>query len=229
MTEQLDPKCAICGIAPQDRACMNPDGKGPDFCPTQTMDQLKKEALAEYHKPSVREFARLASIQEAECYLDRDVQPYVLHAGKTRIQEVCEFAQKIEAKKIGLAFCMGLAAEARMLNDIFTKQGFEVISVGCKAGNIPKEEIGVQDDQKIHIGHHESACNPILQAKTLNYVSADLNVLVGLCVGHDALFLKYVEGYTTVLAVKDRVTGHSPLAPLYTSNTYHAYLKRKGF
>jgi uncharacterized metal-binding protein len=56
-----------------------------------------------------------------------------------------------------------------------------------------------------------------------------LNVLLSLCVGHDSLFFKYAEAYTTVVAVKDRVTGHNPLAALYTSHTYYLYLNKKGF
>lgn len=31
---------------------------------------------------------------------------------------------------------------------------------------------------------------------------------------------------TTVLAVKDRVTGHNPLAAVYCSNAYYRRLKR---
>jgi len=45
-----------------------------------------------------------------------------------------------------------------------------------------------------------------------------------LCVGHDALFLKEVEAPTTVLVVKDRVTGHNPVAVLYLSQFYYRKL-----
>ena len=60
-------------------------------------------------------------------------------------------------------------------------------------------------------------------------MGTDLNVLVGLCVGHDALFFKYAEAFTTVLAVKDRVTGHNPLAALYPWHIYYRFLRRPGF
>jgi uncharacterized metal-binding protein len=62
-----------------------------------------------------------------------------------------------------------------------------------------------------------------------NEAETGLNVLLGLCVGHDALFFKYAHAPTTVLAVKDRLMGHNPLAALYTSETFYARLKRKGF
>jgi uncharacterized metal-binding protein len=129
-----------------------------------------------------------------------------------------------------VAFCIGLAQEARMLHDIFGRQGFEVVSVCCKVGRQSKQDaLGLKDHEKIMIGTDEPACNPILQAKVLNRAGTDLNVMLGLCVGHDSLFLKYAEAYTTVLAVKDRVTGHNPLAALYTSLSYYMYMNRPGF
>jgi uncharacterized metal-binding protein len=69
-------------------------------------------------------------------------------------------------------------------------------------------------------------CNPILQAQVLNSEQTELNILLGLCVGHDSLFLKYAEAPCTVLAVKDRVTGHNPLAALYTLDSYYRALKK---
>jgi uncharacterized metal-binding protein len=53
----------------------------------------------------------------------------------------------------------------------------------------------------------------------------DFNILLGLCVGHDSLFFKFADAPTTVLAVKDRVTGHNPLAAIYLSGSYYQKLK----
>ena len=69
-------------------------------------------------------------------------------------------------------------------------------------------------------------CNPIFQAKVLNQQKVDFNILLGLCVGHDSIFFKYVEAPTTVLAVKDRVTGHNPLAAIYLSDFYYQKIKQ---
>jgi len=55
---------------------------------------------------------------------------------------------------------------------------------------------------------------------------AELNVLVGLCVGRDSLFFRYSEAPVTVLMVKDRVTGHNPAAALYTSESYYRRLRK---
>ena len=37
-------------------------------------------------------------------------------------------------------------------------------------------------------------------------------MLVGLCVGHDSLFIKYSEAPVTTLVTKDRVLAHNPVA-----------------
>jgi uncharacterized metal-binding protein len=69
-------------------------------------------------------------------------------------------------------------------------------------------------------------CNPVAQAMLLNKAGVEFNILLGLCVGHDSLFFKHAEAPTTVLAVKDRVTGHHPLAPVYLLDGYYARLKK---
>lgn len=203
---------------------MTPGGKGGKGCPTVIKKALVRKAKKEYEEPSVAEFAQQASIQEGEGYSERERRPYVMHPVKPRMLEIVEFARKMGYTKLGLVFCAGLSKEAAIVNDLLTNSGFEVISVACKAGGIPKEEIGIQEDQKIFIGNHESMCNPILQAMVVNEEKTDFNVLLGLCVGHDSLFFKYAEGPTTVLAVKDRVTGHNPLAALYLSGNYYSWM-----
>lgn len=45
--------------------------------------------------------------------------------------------------------------------------------------------------------------------------------MLGLCVGHDTLFIKYSQAPMTALAVKDRVTGHNPLAAIYLAQGYY--------
>ena len=149
-----------------------------------------------------------------------------MQPSKTRIVEIYEFAQKMGYERLGLAFCMGLAKEAAVVNDILAGRGFEVISVLCKAGRTSKEKIRIKDEEKIFQGTDEVMCNPIYQAKLLNQGKTEFNILMGLCVGHDSLFFKYAEAPTTVLAVKDRVTGHNPLAAIYLSESYYSRIKQ---
>jgi uncharacterized metal-binding protein len=227
MTDKARPACATCSH--KDRICVSEGGKGPISCPTIHHRTAVEKALREYEKPEIREFARMASIQEGECYVDRHTKPYVFHPVKPRIQEVCEFAQKMGFTRLGLAFCGGLQAEGRAASEILEAQGFTVVSVMCKCGGVPKETIGVKDEEKIRIGEFESMCNPIVQAMIFNEEKTDFNILVGLCVGHDSLFLKYSEAYTTVLVAKDRVLAHNPAGALYTRGSYYARLLRPGF
>jgi uncharacterized metal-binding protein len=203
---------------------MNPKGKGSKGCPTLGKRKLVGQAKKKYQPAGIMEFARQASIQEGECYAGRDQRPYVMHPTKPRIQEICELARKMGYTRLGLVFCVGLYREAAIVARVLKNQGFQTVSVACKVGSIPKEEIGVKDSEKIFIGEYESMCNPILQAVIVNDAKTDFNILLGLCVGHDSLFFKHAQAPTTVLAVKDRVTGHNPLGPIYLSGNYYSWL-----
>jgi uncharacterized metal-binding protein len=226
MKNEKQTDCAGCMIPIRERACMITNGKGSRGCPTAGGKGLALQAKKRYEDPVIHEFARQASIQEGECYAGRDEKPYVLHPTKPRIQEICEFAGKMGYARLGLIFCVGLAEEAAIVADILKNHGFEVVSVICKAGAVPKEEISVKDEEKIYIGRHESMCNPILQALIVNEAKTEFNILLGLCVGHDSLFFKHTEAPATVLAVKDRVTGHNPLAAVYLADSYYRRLKK---
>ena len=229
MDKKLSPNCVKCLTV----SCSPPIGstkkpsfdKAPASCPVKMMPTIMNEALAEYEKPAIKEFARQASIQEFECY---ENTPEGRRTKNPRIVEVIQFAHKMSYKKLGLAFCAGLANEARTLTEILENNGFEVISSRCKMGGVPKEKIGIKNEEKIGGPNScETMCNPIAQAKSLNSEKVDLGIMLGLCVGHDTLFFKYCEVPVTVIAVKDRVTGHNPLAALYLANSYYARLKGK--
>ncbi len=135
----------------------------------------------------------------------------------TRIEEVIEFAERMGYKKIGMAFCIGLLRESRIAAQIFESHDFSVYSVVCKVGSVDKSKFKVS---KLEKGKYEAICNPIVQAKTLNDKGTELNIVIGLCVGHDILFQKYSEAPVTVLVVKDRVLAHNPVgalnSPYYT-------------
>jgi uncharacterized metal-binding protein len=63
----------------------------------------------------------------------------------------------------------------------------------------------------------DRTCNPIMQAEVLNREKTELNIMLGLCLGHDILFLRNCTAETTPLVVKDRALGHNPVAALYLS------------
>jgi uncharacterized metal-binding protein len=217
-----NPTCAKCTMT----VCNSQASlKGPENCPTKTRQDIIQQALKEYDDPDTRGFARQASIQEAECHMHL---PEGLTMRYPRVEEVALFAKKMGYKKLGIASCFGLKDEAEILSEILENRGFEVVSVCCKAGAIPKEKIGITEEQKINPGAFEAMCNPIAQAKILNDAGTEFNIAVGLCVGHDSLFFKYVEAPTTVLVAKDRVFGHNPVMGLYLAHSpYYRKLLRE--
>jgi uncharacterized metal-binding protein len=222
---KLIPTCASCDLQLNRKICYTAEGVGSKCCPTLTDEKVLREANKEYESADIREFARQASIQEAECYANRHRRPYIMQPTKTRMQEICEFAHKMGYERLGLAFCAGLVKEAAAVEEILKAHGFDVVSVLCKVGRTSKEKIGIKDEEKIYQGTDEAMCNPIYQAKLLNHVKSQFNILIGLCVCHDSLFFKYAEAPTTVLAAKDRVTGHNPLAAIYLSESYYQKIK----
>jgi uncharacterized metal-binding protein len=199
------------------RACSAAPGTSepPDFCPMSAdagpaSARVLAQARAAYDDRETRRLALAAARTEADRY------PL-----ETRVEEVMSFARRIDVDHLGIATCAGLLREARLAQEIFESQGFTVSAVCCKVGSIPKEEIGLADEEKIRPGQYEALCSPIGQAMLLNEAGTGLNVLIGLCVGHDSLFFRHSEAPVTVLVAKDRVTGHNPAAVLYTSRGYY--------
>jgi len=222
------PKCADCSV--ENPVCTNIKGKGPAYCPTLHMRDIVEASLAEYELPGIKSFALNASIQEGECYVNKDKgNPHARFAIKPRMQETIEFANKMGYKRLGLAFCGGLKYEAKIVSDILNEQGFEVASVMCKVGQTPKEFLGIRQEQKVAPDNFESMCSPITQAKLLNAAKTEFNIIFGLCVGHDSLVMRYSEPLCTVLVAKDRVTGHNPLAAIQLYRSYYRKLKEEKF
>ena len=231
MTEKKYSQCAKCPTRVCENRGQKADSetpsleKAPAFCTMKLMTDVFKKAMSEYDKPEVKEFARLASLQEAECY---EHLSDGLRAKLPRVEELIQFARKCKFLRLGIAHCGGLAGEARILTDILENNGFEVVSVQCKCGAVPKERLGVKPEEKIaEPGDWETMCNPIAQAMIMNESGAGMAIMLGLCIGHDTLFIKYCNIPLTVLAVKDRVFGHNPLAALYLSGSYYRRLMNK--
>ena len=150
----------------------------------------------------------------------------VVNARWTRVEDTIAFAKLMGYQKIGIATCIGLLEESARLAAILKAQGFTPLSVCCKAGSIDKQELGLQEADKVRPGTFEPACNPIAQAEICNTLETEMNIIVGLCVGHDMLFNKHSKAPVTTLVVKDRVTGHNPAAVLYGQNFYYKRLQK---
>lgn len=197
--------CHICAFV----KCVNgEDEKLPKFCPMED-EKLYEEAKDIIRSEKYAEFYKASSEIEKEGYC---IWP--------RVREIMELIKKMKYKKIGLAFCNGFKKEAKMLSEIFSENGIELVSAMCKTGGIDKTEVGMTEDVKLRPGNFEAICNPVAQALILNKEKTDFNIVLGLCVGHDSLFYKFSESLCTTLVVKDRVTGHNPVAALYCKDGY---------
>ena len=203
------PGCAYC--PPTVRACRHGEAetRGPGYCPSKMDDASIDRAWAAYQAPEVQRIAHASALVESEGYCKW-----------SRVEEICAFAKKMGFKRVGIATCISFVDLARTLSSIFESHGFQVASAACKNGGIPKEAIGVRDEEKIRPGTHESMCNPISQAELLNHAGCELNLVLGLCVGHDSLFFRHSKGLATTLVAKDRVLAHNPIGALQLADTY---------
>ncbi|MBN2332749.1 MAG: DUF1847 domain-containing protein [Deltaproteobacteria bacterium] len=197
----------------------------PKNCPSRDYLDVINECFELYRDNSEdAKLAQVAARVEGMCY-----QPIpgseAVNPRWTRVEDTIALAKLMGYQKIGIATCLGLLEESNQLVKILKAQGFDVVSLCCKAGSIDKLELGLTEDEKVRPHTFEPACNPVAQAKLLNRAETDMNIIVGLCVGHDMLFSKYSEAPVTTLVVKDRVTGHNPASVLYGQNFYYKRLQ----
>jgi uncharacterized metal-binding protein len=189
----------------------------PEYCPMKTSEEAIKSVIEKYRLDDVKRIYIPATITEKEAYESiRGVRMAV----RPRIKELIEFGKLIHAQKIGVAFCAGMRDETARIVEVLEKNGFAVASILCKCGGIDKTKLHVA--KKYKIGDplkFETGCNPVLQAELLNEAETDINLIVGLCLGHDMLFTMNSKAPVTTLIVKDRLLGHNPVIALYSN--YH--------
>lgn len=211
MTTYETPGCAYCpGTV---RACRQGEGdtRGPGFCPSKMDPEGVADATAYRLDPFVERVAQVSALVESEGYCKW-----------TRVEEICQFAKRMGFRRVGIATCISFVDLSRVFSAILESHGLEVASVACKNGGVAKEEIGLKDAEKIRPGTYEAICNPISQAELLNRAGCELNVIVGLCVGHDSLFIRHSHGLVTTLVTKDRVLAHNPVGALHLADTYYS-------
>jgi uncharacterized metal-binding protein len=120
-----------------------------------------------------------------------------------RVQEIIEYSREAGIKKIGIANCTTFNKEADHLNTILSEAGFSVEKVNCKYGRVPFDDLVP--------GYKGVTCNPAGQAKYLEDKGTELNIMMGLCLGHDMIFNARSKAPVTPLIVKDRKLKHNTL------------------
>lgn len=205
--------CSECGQL----NCYRHDTRYPAICATQDLTSAERAELVALYNGDDTDALLARAAAEVEG----------LYYGKiNRVEETIAFAKRIGAKRIGIATCLGLIEETKTVVQIFRLAGLETRTALCKVGSIDKSEIGLPEELKIRQGF-EASCNPVMQARLLNREGTQLNVIMGLCVGHDSLFMRHSDAPVTTLVVKDRLLGHNPIAGIYTVKSYSRRLLDK--
>lgn len=190
----------------------------PPYCPANTQKDVCEQALAKYSGKTL-EFARNVALIENACYAinpntgSATLPMITMHP---RAEENIMLAKVAGYQKLGIAFCLELQKEAELYTDILKKNGFEVVSVCCKAGGISKKEIGVTEEEKLYgPSSEETICSGLIMAELLNSEKTEMNILMGLCVGQDTLFFKYAEAFSVPFVIMDRVYGGATMEGIY--------------
>ena len=108
--EKIKRTCIDCAV----KNCNLQDKTYPDFCLTVNMDEdVLKEAMDLYKEDeNGRSMIAAAEVE------------YDFYGRLTRVEEIIEYAKKMGMKKLGIATCVGLLSESRILADILRKRGF---------------------------------------------------------------------------------------------------------
>lgn len=136
-------------------------------------------------------------------YNQADIETMIISAqarDKSRLQELIRFTHLSGYKKIGIANCAGVQKYAENLMRILVSEGFEVFSINCKQSGLKGEELSTE--------LNGPSCDPVSQAEYLNQCQTDINIEVGLCLGHGLLFSKHSQAPVTTFLVKDFATEH---------------------
>jgi uncharacterized metal-binding protein len=126
-----------------------------------------------------------------------------LDPNAARANELISFAKEAGYKTIGIANCITFEKEAEFLKEQIEKEGFKVVRSHCKLGRMRNGDILP--------GYKGISCNPAGQAETMNKATTDMNVVMGLCLGHDIVFQNKSKAPSTTLVVKDRKLKHNPV------------------
>jgi len=203
----MSEKQVLCSYCARKNCYMGDVSQAPEFCPTVNKPEVMKEAMARLSEPQNQQMAQDVA------------RSWKAKERPTRVERTVEYARLRGYKKLGLAFCAGLSKEAELFTNYLLNEGFEMASVCCMCGAISSDDIDLPEEDKVApAGTRQAMCNPITQALVLNSENCDFNIILGLCVGDDTLFVKHSEAPVTLLAAKDRELAHNPLGALYTAH-----------
>ena len=121
--EDIRRSCVDCAVTRCDNHTSN--RPHPAFCVSQGLTEDQRQASLDQYitDQEDRKLAQVAASIESDGYRKWP-----------RVQETILFAKRMGYHKIGIATCVALIRESRILAKMLRANGFEVYGVACKAG-----------------------------------------------------------------------------------------------
>ncbi|MHA2009393.1 MAG: DUF1847 domain-containing protein [Promethearchaeota archaeon] len=206
-----DPTCYKCNC--RNHCSIGRPNKDLETCPITVSPDVQERAIKLYHTD---EFIKKSN------YAATIVKEY---GSMPRLKDTIEYARRMGFEKLGIASCAAYQKETVKTAEILSKYGFNVSSVCCPTGVNKKLDGEIPEDLKAYYNEGYNldciSCNPVAQALLLSKAKTDMNIVIGLCIGHDVTFNYLSEAPVTTLIVKDRVNRNNPAATL--SNRHGDY------
>ena len=179
------------------------------FCVSKGLNQeIIDESLKEYKKKKNQKVMQASAETEFEYYCQA-----------TRVEETMLWAKKLGAKKIGIASCVGLLKRrVGHWQQFFGKMVLRYMVLAVKPVKCQRQPLGLTKDVMPLV---LICVIRFCRQRYLICVKTDINIVMGLCVGHDSLFYKYSKALTTTLVTKVGVLGHNPVAALNCAHSYY--------
>lgn len=188
----MEYKCSDCQIL----ACAKRDIENmPKDCPS-----LDEELMLDIKTQYIGEIDSKLSHESAMTHIEATER-------LSRLDETIDFIRRCGYKNIGIAFCKMSKKDAHIVADRLVKEGFTVNSVVCSIGGISDKMLERENETVFKDKGYSTMCNPIGQATLLETSGTQFNILMGLCVGHDTMFVLHSKTPMTVLSIKDRKIG----------------------
>ena len=133
-----------------------------------------------------------------------------------RLSELIYFCLEMQYKRLGIAYCVDLEEPTEILVRLL-RRFFTVYPVCCRVGGVTQMS-PLHSDLKQHqkYGIEDTCCNPWGQAQILNQLGTDINVMVGLCMGADCVFMQGSLAPATGLFIKDKSLANNPIGAIYS-------------
>jgi uncharacterized metal-binding protein/predicted Fe-Mo cluster-binding NifX family protein len=132
-----------------------------------------------------------------------------------RMAELIYFVIEMGFRRVGVAFCIDLIEPTRILCGVL-RRFVDVFAACCKLPNSSANTGNIEEPGFEPIGWRDLPCNPLGQASVLKQFGSEFNVLVGLCMGADSVFVRASAAPVTTLFVKDRMLANNPIGAVYS-------------